>query len=965
MDPSDQRGTQAPATELPSGGLITADEYRYSLYPRPRYIRVLRWVLRLWWLAFALYPANALFNLYSLVGNQGFGALRDPSVLAQALLLTQLLQVVIRAPAVALPPLVAVAALILLGRWAHRDAHREQLALAKREAARVRERELQAAREVAIAAVPAAVAQQLDADARHAAKGAPPSPPLQPQGPPFDEHLLPLPPHIVGRGDDLTWVLGRLQRRPGAAADITAITALGGMGGIGKTTLAALAVQQARAENRFPDGIAVVLCQELTDPAMVLRRVHARFDPYRKEPEASELAGLAETTIHTLRGKRALVVLDNIEPGLDLAATVGPLRAAGLAVLLTARQALPRTVVPVEASRTLELLSPEEAVELFADAYGRRRADALSPAEHAAAERIVAALGRHTLAVKLAGAYAADLKRDLGVLAHELEQDPLEVPDGETPRGVALVLARSTETLSPDARRLFAALAAFATPEFGRQAALALATALGYATPEALLNLLVLRALLEASTNDRLPKGSDRERLRLHPLLRAFAERLFARRTESEREAAAHAVCAYFARYVDKVAQTALVADEGNIRGVLEWLQSQEGQDELLVMLCDGMRQFWAAHARTQDGLRYLPNGIAAAAAIAESTGAAADRRRLARLMASSGEVLLRTGKSEEAEATLREVLAICRDVQDRQIEGQTLARLGEVVLLRGEPEEAEAYLQQALAIAREVQDRQSEGEDLFNLGHVALLRGRLEEAEATFREALAICRDVQDRQTEGHVLASLGQAVWQRGRLEEAATYVQQGLAIHREAQDRQGESVDLASLGELARLRGRLEEAEDYFQQALAAAREVQDRQGEGENLASLGHVALLQERWEETEECYQQALVIHREVQDRRWEATTLSRLAELADRRGEDDQAEALYHDGLSLARQTQNGKVTARILFTFGRFLIQRRDRRTEGCAMLQEAVALFAQMGMTEEQEAREYASQFGCSSSA
>ena len=46
-------------------------------------------------------------------------------------------------------------------------------------------------------------------------------------------------------------------------------------------------------------------------------------------------------------------------------------RVAGVALLLTSRGALPRAVVPVEASRMLELLSPEEALDLFAQTYGR------------------------------------------------------------------------------------------------------------------------------------------------------------------------------------------------------------------------------------------------------------------------------------------------------------------------------------------------------------------------------------------------------------------------------------------------------------------------------------------------------------------------------------------------------------------------------------------------------------------
>jgi len=72
-----------------------------------------------------------------------------------------------------------------------------------------------------------------------------------PQEPPFDEALLLQPARFVGRAEDLHWLLKQLQK--GGVTGITAATR--GMGGIGKTTLAAVAVHQLRAEGRFQDGI--------------------------------------------------------------------------------------------------------------------------------------------------------------------------------------------------------------------------------------------------------------------------------------------------------------------------------------------------------------------------------------------------------------------------------------------------------------------------------------------------------------------------------------------------------------------------------------------------------------------------------------------------------------------------------------------------------------------------------------
>jgi hypothetical protein len=165
---------------------------------------------------------------------------------------------------------------------------------------------------------------------------------------------------------------------------------------------------------------------------------------------------------------------------------------------------------------------------------------------------IVTALGQHTLAVKLAGAYASSERRDLEALARELAHPAqgLALPgDDETPEEVRRSFALSLETLPLDARRLFAGLAAFSTPECRRQAMLALGRRLGQAHPERSVLLLLVRALVEGSTNEDLLAESDRERLRLHPLLRALAEDLYRAWPMAEQDAAALAATPHLADY--------------------------------------------------------------------------------------------------------------------------------------------------------------------------------------------------------------------------------------------------------------------------------------------------------------------------------------------------------------------------------------------------------------------------------
>jgi tetratricopeptide (TPR) repeat protein len=668
--------------------------------------------------------------------------------------------------------------------------------------------------------------------------------------PPFDLTALPAPPIFVGRDANLEWLLARLRQ-----GGTTGITALGGLGGIGKTALAAVAARVLYKEGRFKDGIVAVSCLGLSDPAAVLAAVLTALGG-KPPDDATDQPALAQALYQRLRGHDVLIVLDNVEPELrPLTAVTIPLREAGATLLITARQTLSAEVVAADDTLKLDVLPEADALLLFATTYAgaNKTPDDLSASDRAAAEHIITTLARHTLAVKLAAAYAREAGRDLPGLARELAADPLKVPGEDASRAVELAFRQSTDRLPDEARRLFAALAVFATNEFGRRAALAVAAGLALPDPDAALDLLVRRALLDPQTAAELPESADRERLRQHPLLRELAaEQLDA----TTRATAALALARFYAEYANDTPDPALAPDAENITGALEWAHEhapEAEREELVAAICDGMRQFWRDRSRTRDSLRYLPWGVAAA------------------------EHLL--GEPPD-DATTDEERANWQ------------RRAGTLFWLK------------------------------LDLGYAYQMTGRLNEAQTRYEECLALARAAGNRRNEGVALSVLGQIAQARGRLEEAEGYLQQSLAVLREVQDRQGEGVDLSSLGQIAQARGRLEEAEGYFQQSLAIRREVQDRQGEGVVLAQLGLIA-----------------------RDS-----------------GKLDDAERYFTDCLSLMRDVQDAFNEGMISQILGEFLIQRRGKVDEGCALLSSAVHIFQSMGIPDEQDARALAQRLGCS---
>ena len=105
---------------------------------------------------------------------------------------------------------------------------------------------------------------------------------------------------FLGRERELAHVVELVLRE-----DVRLLT-LTGPGGTGKTRLAVQAA--AEAAEAFPDGISWVPLASLRDPSSLLPAVVQALDA-REQPGV----GLVETLRNALSGKRALLLLDNVE----------------------------------------------------------------------------------------------------------------------------------------------------------------------------------------------------------------------------------------------------------------------------------------------------------------------------------------------------------------------------------------------------------------------------------------------------------------------------------------------------------------------------------------------------------------------------------------------------------------------------------------------------------------------------
>jgi tetratricopeptide (TPR) repeat protein len=263
--------------------------------------------------------------------------------------------------------------------------------------------------------------------------------------------------------------------------------------------------------------------------------------------------------------------------------------------------------------------------------------------------------------------------------------------------------------LTAEAQDLFAALAAFGSMDFGRNAAIGLGEGLAFSRSqaEAASDLLVHHALLAPFLNEAMPPDSDRERRRLHPVLRAFAHTLFRHGDTSwtdERRAAAYgAVARYYAKYTNMVVWQALGQDESNILAALEWAHANS-EYRLVNWLCLGMRNYWRETGRREEALRYLPWAIDAAMAVAASTNDARDFGYAARQSAEYARSLWRAGTAGEAEEYYERSAALARQSHDLFLLAHILRQWGWFLFqVRGENERASRLLHEASSLYYDV----------------------------------------------------------------------------------------------------------------------------------------------------------------------------------------------------------------------------------------------------------------------
>ncbi|GAA3253698.1 AfsR/SARP family transcriptional regulator [Streptomyces lavendulae] len=656
----------------------------------------------------------------------------------------------------------------------------------------------------------------------------------------------------------------------GAEGQVMAVSALAGIGGVGKTTLAVHVAHAARPH--FPDGQLYADLQG-TDPrpaqpeAVLGSFLRALGIPDTSIPDsAADRAALYRTV---LDGRRVLVLLDNARD----AAQVRPLLpgTAGCAALVTSRVRM--SGLAGAHLVDLDVMSPEEALQLFTRIVGAERVGA----ERQAALDVVGACGFLPLAIRIAASrLAARRTWTVSVLAAKLADerrrlDELQAGD----LAVKATFELGYGQLEPAQQRAFRLLGLADGPDVSLSAAAAVLDLPEHDTED------LLEALVDCSLLESAAPG----RYRFHDLVRLYA-RACAERDEQPAQGQDAALDRLLDFYLATAARVYAVERPGDRlpahlsrtrhpglvltepRAALDWLFAEA--DPLL-------------------------------ACVRQAAGRPAALRRAVDLLWAAKDLAESGANSKQYESAALTLREAARSAKDPRAEGRARTALTMVHLVAGRFTEGDEEARQAMDLAREAGDPLPSCWAPNDRGIIALYQGRYRDGERYLLEAIENFRADANFIGEASALCNLSRIHVELGRLSSAIDLAQQGIAIY----DRMGLTLRLANgryaLGIALTQAGRLREALTQLGEALSLFHDNRQPLWEGVTHFRLAEAHLAARRPTLAAKHAEQAIAL-RGIGGEWRRATVLTVLGKALRRLGQPDRAQACWRDAETVFTQ---------------------------------------------------------------
>jgi predicted ATPase/transcriptional regulator with XRE-family HTH domain len=623
---------------------------------------------------------------------------------------------------------------------------------------------------------------------------------------------------IIGRERDLDVL-------PELLGPETRVLTLVGPGGVGKTTLALSLAR--RVADRYADGAVWVELAPLTEHTLVLSTIGRAVGL----PDAGT-ADVATALRSTLRHRRALLVLDNVEHLLgavpDLAQLL--LSCPQLHVLATSRAPLrlrgeqeyhvsSLQVPPAGYLADERELAAFPAVHFFVSQAQQKDPSFALAGQHHAVAAICRRLDGLPLALELVAARTRTLTP--AEILTRLD-DPLDLLVGgsrdlpERQQTMRAAIAWSEALLSPGEQAMLRRLAVFA----GGWTLSAAEAVCGEGVHGAGAVLDLLDVLVEQSLVAAHPTARGTRYRMLEPVRQYARERLVATdedgmvrlrharhylalAEEAARELEGRPDQAYWVERLDE--------ELDNLRSALGWGEETPGEEaaETIQRLSAALWRFWEMRWHVEEGRRWL------SAALERSEHASPALR--ATVLNAAGNLARDQGDHDQAEVFHEQCLATRRSLGDTRGVATSLNNLGVVARDRGDAERTLELCQEACSLFRRAGDDRGAAIALISLGHASTRQGDLVRARAFYEESLAHFRQAEDHWHTAWVLTYLAEVMVFDGDLDSAVVQAREALRMHREVGDPWGVGSALSVLGRLDEARGDLDGAAAKLGEAL----------------------------------------------------------------------------------------------------------------------------------------------------
>lgn len=288
-------------------------------------------------------------------------------------------------------------------------------------------------------------------------------------------------------------------------------------------------------------------------------------------------------------------------------------------------------------------------------------------------------------------------------------------------------------------------------------------------------------------------------------------------------------------------------------------------------------------------------------ACVRQSAGTALLRRAVDLLWAAKD--LTESGaNSHQYETTARAMCDATRAAGDDRAEGRARTILTDVLLVSGRIQQAEDEARRAMALAGAAQDTTAISWVANNRGLICLHQGRPADGKEFFDQAIGLLQAADNRPFEATSLCNLSRAHLGMGNITKAVEIAQRGVSIHAEF----GRTVRLANghyaVGIALHMAGRHSEALGHFSEALGILGDHRQRLWEGTTHFRIAEVHLAAHRPAQAAQHAEQALAL-RCIGGDRMRGNVLTLLGRALSVLGQVDRATACWREALNLYEQS--------------------------------------------------------------